>query len=1060
MAADGSLIFNTGIDSSGFSKGLSGLTTAAGTAAAAITAAFAGAAAAAVSVGTSYTSAMSQVAATMGITTAAEEYTLLSEAAKEMGATTKYSASQAADALNYLALAGYDAQQSVNALPTVLNLAAAGGIDLAYASDMVTDSMSALGLGMDEMEGFADKLAKTSQKSNTSVAQLGEAILTVGGTAKSLAGGVEELNTMLGVIADNGVKGAEGGTALRNVILSLSAPTSTAAAEMEKLGIEAYDLNGNLRYLPDVFADFNTALSSLTEGEKTQALNNIFNKVDLKTVNALLGTSAERFDELAGYIADCDGAAAQMAETMSDNLEGDLLTFQSALEAVSTSAFEKFEGSMRNVVQTATEILGRLNAELNGQLAQKLVNLGEAFSEIAVSAAEFAVDKGLPMLIDGLSRICDHTDEVSEAAKVIAAVVISFKGLTAANKVITGIEKLTTAFTAAAASGGTLAGVMAVIPWTAAAALAIGAAAALASYIEKQREVIGYEGEIKEAFNEANREIALHSNYLSELADSDKISDNRQAYETAITEAEEYREQLDKNKRKIEDLRRALSYMNVYDAPETYDKYEQEIAGLEEQNAHLEAALIARNHIIERFGDLDSIDEMFEIHPERYMDQDILNQQNENALAVLAKYSDISNRQTAAAMDIADGWKTLDHQYAIGAIATEQELYAKKKALLDEYGDSSLEEHWKYYEELYSYEKSFAADEQRLEEERLEESRKKREENLKLQKEAQEKALDNMREVQKKALSSVQKNLADILSEYSKAYSDYESNVKGYKAKLLSVGDVFTFTSETDKNGNTTNTYSVENIKRQMEEMRKYHEYVKQLKAQGASAGLIEELTSMDFEQGAQFGKFLAGMSSSDFADINELYRQRDELAQELAEDMYSDDLNNINTALTNSIYGALDGLPEQAQAAGKQLLEGLLSGIDISSADLSEYTSAFSEGFSEMYENAIENMDLRSSFEYAFAGVDTYSMGTDMAQQFASGFNAELARLTADVSAGQVNFDVNTAASGNVSGNGSKSEEKIVIENSVHTTVELDGNKVGETVTKYQNENMRRRGI
>ena len=116
---------------------------------------------------------MSQVTATMGLTTASEEYEVLSAAAKEMGATTKYSATQAGEALNYLALAGYSAENSVKALPTVLNVAAAGGIDLAYASDMITDSMSALGLEMSDLTGFSDKLAKTSQKSNTSVAQLG-----------------------------------------------------------------------------------------------------------------------------------------------------------------------------------------------------------------------------------------------------------------------------------------------------------------------------------------------------------------------------------------------------------------------------------------------------------------------------------------------------------------------------------------------------------------------------------------------------------------------------------------------------------------------------------------------------------------------------------------------------------------------------------------------------------------------------------------------------------------------------------------------------------------------
>ena len=147
-------------------------------------------------------------------------------------------------------------------------------------------------------------MAKASSKSNTSVAQLGEAILTVGGTAKTLSGGTTELNMALGVLADNGIKGAEGGTALRNMILSLSAPTDKAAAQLKALGVEAFDAEGNLRPLHETFGDLNGALSTMTQEEQTQALNEIFNKTDLKSVNAMLGTSAERFGELSESIAD------------------------------------------------------------------------------------------------------------------------------------------------------------------------------------------------------------------------------------------------------------------------------------------------------------------------------------------------------------------------------------------------------------------------------------------------------------------------------------------------------------------------------------------------------------------------------------------------------------------------------------------------------------------------------------------------------------------------------------------------------------------------------------
>ena len=294
-----------------------------------------------------FQSSMNQVAATMGMTSeeianGSEDFKKLENAAKDMGKTTQFSASQAAEALNYMALAGYDVDKSVSTLPSVLNLAAAGGMDLATASDMVTDSMSALGDMAGTTESFVDKMAKTSQKSNTSVAQLGEAILTVGGTAKVLAGGTTEMNTALGILADNGVKGAEGGTALRNVILSLSAPTDKAAKKMQELGLEVFDAQGNMRPLNDIFKDLDSTLSTMTQGEQTQVLNSIFNKVDLKSVNALLANSGERFNELSGYINDADGAASKMAETMNSGAQGAITKMKSALEGVGITIGERF----------------------------------------------------------------------------------------------------------------------------------------------------------------------------------------------------------------------------------------------------------------------------------------------------------------------------------------------------------------------------------------------------------------------------------------------------------------------------------------------------------------------------------------------------------------------------------------------------------------------------------------------------------------------------------------------------------------------------------------------
>ena len=409
---------------------------------------------AAVGVGSDFESGMSQVAATMGITTeeiaaGSEEFDKLQKAAKEAGATTQFSATQAAEALNYMALAGYDADKSIETLPTVLNLAAAGGMDLATASDMVTDSMSALGDTAGTTEGFVDKMAKTSQKSNTSVQQLGEAILTVGGTAKNLAGGVVEMNTVLGIFADNGVKGAEGGTALRNVILSLTAPTDKAKKQMEALGLQVFDANGNMRPLNETFNDLNGILGTMTQGEQTEVLNSIFNKVDLKSVNALLANSGERFDELSGYISDCDGAAADMAATMNDNLQGKVTILKSGLEGLGIAAYEKFKTPLTNAVENITEVIGQLQTDLtDGSLSGALEKIATGFGNMVEKASEI-VAAILPSLLEGLGWIADNGELIVSILAGIGAGFVAFKVASVINAVVAAL----TSFKAAAAAG-------------------------------------------------------------------------------------------------------------------------------------------------------------------------------------------------------------------------------------------------------------------------------------------------------------------------------------------------------------------------------------------------------------------------------------------------------------------------------------------------------------------------------------------------------------------------------------------------------------------------------
>lgn len=382
---------------------------------------------ASVTTAANFESSMSQVQATMGITKDAmstvngqsvNTMDTLSKLAKKMGAETAFSASECAEALNYLALAGYDTQQMCDTLPTVLNLAAAGDIALADASDMVTDAMSALGMGVDEAETMVDQMAKTASTTNTSVAQLGEGILTIGATAKSIKGGTAELNTALGILANNGIKGAEGGTHLRNIILSLQNPTDKAAAQMEALGLSVYDSEGNMRSMNDILGDLNKSMDGMTSAEKSNIISTIFNKTDLSSVNALLANTGETWDSLQKSITESGGAAQQMADTQLDNLQGQITILKSALEGLAISFGELLMPAIKQIVGWVQKFVDWLNG------------LSEGTKKTVVTIALLAAALGPVLIVIG--KVISAVGTIMTVVPKIAGVINTVKGAFAA----------------------------------------------------------------------------------------------------------------------------------------------------------------------------------------------------------------------------------------------------------------------------------------------------------------------------------------------------------------------------------------------------------------------------------------------------------------------------------------------------------------------------------------------------------------------------------------------------------------------------------------------------
>ncbi len=408
---------------------------------------------AAVDVGREFEASMSQVAATMLIDKTTEEgkraFETLENAARECGATTAFSATEAAEALNYLALAGYDADKAAAALPTVLKLAGAGAMDLGRASDMVTDSMSALGIEATEAEltKFADQLAKTASKANTNVSQLGEAILTVGGTAKGLSGGTVELNTMLGILADNGLKGAEGGTHLRNIILSLQNPTDKAAAALQQMGITVYDTKGKMRGLNEIFADLQNGMAGMSNESVDSILTTLFNKTDLAAANAVLANCTNRFNELSLAIEESAGACEDMYAIQLDNLDGDIKILQSGLQDLGISLYKDLNTPLREMVQLATSMVGKLGtAYRDGGLEGMIEVAGECLAEVLDEMARYApkvMNMGVNLVQSLIGGIADNAEGIAAAAAETGSIFIEGIFTMAPQLLLAGADILT-----------------------------------------------------------------------------------------------------------------------------------------------------------------------------------------------------------------------------------------------------------------------------------------------------------------------------------------------------------------------------------------------------------------------------------------------------------------------------------------------------------------------------------------------------------------------------------------------------------------------------------------
>ena len=382
-----------------------------------VTGAVTAAGTAAVKTAADFESAMSKVSAVSGAT--GSDLDALSAKAREMGSKTKFSASEAAEAMNYMAMAGWKTEDMLGGIEGVMNLAAASGEDLATTSDIVTDALTAFGLSASDSGHFADVLAAASSNANTNVSMMGETFKYCAPIAGSLGFSVEDTAEAIGLMANAGIKSTQAGTALRTIMTNLSGDVKICGSSIGEVTVATTNADGSMRDLSDILADCRTAFSGLTESEKASAAESLVGKNAMSGFLALMNAGEDDVSKLSNAINGCDGAAQDMADTMNDNLEGQLTILKSQLQELAISFGEILLPAVKNIVSFLQGFIDVLN------------NMPDGMKQTIVTIALIAAALGPVLIIVGkvISAVGTIMTIVPKVVGVINGVKTAFAAL-------------------------------------------------------------------------------------------------------------------------------------------------------------------------------------------------------------------------------------------------------------------------------------------------------------------------------------------------------------------------------------------------------------------------------------------------------------------------------------------------------------------------------------------------------------------------------------------------------------------------------------------------------
>ena len=379
----------------------------------AITVPIAGVATAAVKTAADFEAAMSEVGAISGAS--AQDIATLTAKAKEMGATTSFSASESAEAMKYMAMAGWKTADMTAGIAGIMNLAAAAGEDLGTTSDIVTDGLTAFGMSAKESGRFADVMAAASTNANTNVTMLGESFKYCAATAGAMGYNIEDISVALGVMANAGIKGSTAGTTLKNVIANMAKPTDAQAAVMQKLGISLTDSSGNMKSFAEVMNNLRTSFNGLSETEKASYATTLAGKESMSGLLTIVNASAADFDKLTEAINGSSGSAEAMAAKMLDNLKGQLTLLKSAVEGIAITIGDKLLPYLKKFVSWVQKAADYIN------------NLSDAQVDSIMKWA--AIAAAIPPIIMVFGKVVTMVGTVQRTFGTITKTIANFGGI-------------------------------------------------------------------------------------------------------------------------------------------------------------------------------------------------------------------------------------------------------------------------------------------------------------------------------------------------------------------------------------------------------------------------------------------------------------------------------------------------------------------------------------------------------------------------------------------------------------------------------------------------------